>query len=269
MQLTFSSLFFLKDADQKAAAATDGQEEQLPHEASSTAVESLPESKVIEMNDKASEETPEIETASGQEFESAADPAPKRKAVRGRQAKNLDAKSAEEQHKEGKMSEDPVVPVSVRGRRGKQAEATAPPAVRQTTRGRNAKAAESANVDMETEKVEPQPAKVALKPRRGRAAKAAASDQTEVAQDIEAPTVTEPLAETAVSQEANEEVDSPEKVVVKPRRGRRPAPSVQKKQEEVQPAPAEDLPLTERTKGVTFLLLFTSLSVQNLESYMG
>lgn len=225
---------------------------------------------MIEMNDKASEKTPEMETASGQEIESAADPAPKRKAVCGKQAKNVDAKSAEEKHKEGKMSEDPMVHVSVRGRRGKQTEATAPPAVRQTTRGRNAKVAESANVDMETEKVEPQPAKVALKPRRGRGAKAAASDQTEVAQDIETATVTEPVAETTVSQETNEEAASQDEVVVKPRRGRRPAPSVQKKQEEVQPAPAEDLPLTEQTKGVTFLLLFTSLSVQNLvESYMG
>lgn len=203
------------------------------------------------MNDNVSEETPEMETASGQ---SAADPAPKRKAVRGRQAKNVDAKSTEEKHKEGKMSEDPVVPASVRGRRGKQAEATAPPAVRQTTRGRNAKAAESANVDMETEKVEPQPAKVALKPKRGRGAKAAASDQTEVAQDIEAATVIEPVAETSVSQETNDEAAPQEKVVVKPRRGRRPAQSVQKKQEEVQPAPAEDLPLTEQTKGATFFL---------------
>lgn len=199
------------------------------------------------MNDKVSEETPEMETASGQ---SAADPAPKRKAVRGRQAKNVDAKSTEEEHKEGKMSDDPGVPASVRGRRGKQAEATAPPAVRHT-RGRNAKAAESTNVDMETEKVEPQPAKVALKPKRGRGAKAAASDQTEVAQDIEAATVTEPVAETSVSQETNDEAAPQEKVVVKPRRGRRPA-SVQKKQEEVQPAPAEDLPLTEQTKGATF-----------------
>lgn len=222
----FNSLSF-KDAEKVATAAAKGHEEQLPHEASNTAVdESLPES----------EETTAMEAASGQEAESSVAPAPKRKAVRGRQAKNVNVKSAEEE----KVPKDPSVPASVRGRRGKQAEVAAPPAVRQATRGRNAKAAEIEHADLETEKVEPQPAKVALKPKRGRAAKAA-----EATQDIQAETVIEPVAETS-------EAGIQEKMVVKPRRGRGPGQSVQNKLEEEPVAPAERLPPTGQTKGANF-----------------
>lgn len=185
-----------------------------------------------------------METASGQEVKSAAAPAPKRKAVRGKQAKNVNAKSAEEE----KVPKDPLVPASVGGRRGKHAEVAAPPAVRQTTRGRNAKKAESENADMETEKVEPQPAKVALKPKRGRAAKAATSDRAEATQEIEAATVVEPVAETL-------EAAPQEKMVVRPRRGRRPGQPVQNKPEEESVPPAENLPLTGQTKGATFFFL--------------
>lgn len=220
-----------------AAAAASGHEDQLPHEASNTAVdESLPQS----------EETPVMETASGQEVESAAVPAPMRKAVRGRQAKNVNAKSAAEE----KLPKDPLVPALVRGRRGKQAEVAAPPAVRQTTRGRNAKVAESENADMETEKVEPKAAKVALKPKRGRAAKTTTIDQAEANQDIQAATTNEPVAETS------DEAALQEKVVVKPRGSRRPGPTMQNKLEEEPVAPAEDLPPTDQTKGAT---LFCSL----------
>lgn len=222
----------MKGAEKIAApAAAKGHEEQLPHEAPNTAVdESLP----------LSEETPAMETASGQEVEGAA---AKRKAVRGRQAKNVNAKSAEEE----KVPKDPLVPPSVRGRRGKQVEVRAPPAVRHTTRGRNAKVAERENADMENEKVEAQPAKVALKPKRGRAAKAAESTQ-----DIEAATVIEPVAETS-------EAAPQEKMEVKPRRGRRPGQSVQNKPEEEPVAPAGNLPLSCQTKGAT---LFFSLQSQ-------
>lgn len=224
----------MKGAEKVAApAAAKDHEEQLPHEAPNTAVdESLPQS----------EETPAMETASGQEVEGAAAPAPKRKAVRGRQAKNVNTKSAEEE----KVPKDPVVPASVRGRRGKQVEVTAPPAVRHTTRGRNAKVAESENADLENEKVEAQPAKVALKPKRGRAAKAAESTQ-----DIEAATVIEPVAETS-------EAAPLEKMEVKPRRGRRPGQSVQNKPEEEPVAPAGNLPLSGQTKGATFFFSLQS-----------
>lgn len=191
-----------------------------------------------------------METASGQEVESAAVPAPKRKAVRGRQAKSMNAKSAEEE----KVPKDPSVPASVRGRRGKQAEDTAPPAVRQTTRGRNAKVAESEKADMESGKVEPQPAKVPLKPKRGRAAKAATSDQAEPTQDIEAATVIE-----------TSEAAPQEKMGVKPRRGRRPGQSVPNKSEEEPVAPAENLPPTGQTKGSTF---FFSLQLQKTLNYV-
>lgn len=184
-----------------------------------------------------------METASGKEVESAAVTAPKRKAVRSRQAQNINAKSAEEE----KMPKDPLVSTSVRGRRGRQAEDAAPPAVRQTTRGRNAKVAESENADMETEKVEPQPAKVALKPRRGRAAKAATSDPAEPTQDIVA-AVVEPVAETS-------EAAPQEKMEVKPRRGRRPAQSVPNESEEKPVAPAENVPLTGQTKGANLFFL--------------
>lgn len=213
-------------------SAASGHKEQ--HEASNTAIdESLPQS----------EETPVMQSASGQEVESAAAPAPTRKAARGRQAKNINAKSAAEE----RVSKEPSVPALVRGRRGKQAEVAAPSTVRQTTRGRNAKVAESENADMETEEVEPQPAKVALKPKRGKAAKATAVAQAETKRDDKVATMIEPVAGPS------DEAALQEQVLVKPRRGRRPGPSMKNKQEEEPVAPAENLPPSDQTKGATFL----------------
>lgn len=264
------NLCLMKGAEGKVAATADGHKEQVPHEASNAADdESLPESEVNGMNDKVSEESPKLETTSGQEIEGVADPAPKRKPVRGRQAKNVDIETTQKRHEEGNISEGPVVPISVSGRRGKQIEATAPLAVRQTTRGRNAKTAEGANVAMETEKVKPQPAKVAPKPKRGRGVKPATSDQAEVTQDIEqAATVIESAAETCLSQETNDEAAPPEEVLVKPRRGRRLEKLVKNKLEDVLPANAEDLPQSVQTKGKTRFLFSLVCAKLVTQSYM-
>lgn len=211
MHLTFSTDFFFSKVAEKVVAAANGHKEQLQYEASNTAVdESLP----------LSAETPVTETASGQEVESAALPAPVRKAVRGRQAKNINAESAAED----KVPKDPEVPALVRGRRG-----------------RNAKVAESEDTDVETEKVKTQAAKVALKPKRGRAAKTAAIEPADADQDVKATT--------------NEPVTGPSDETVKPRRGRKPGPSTQNKQKEDPVSLAEDLPPNDQTKGATFCLL--------------
>lgn len=70
-----------------------------------------------------------------------------KKSVRGRRAKVVESKSAEDKQEVTEHSENPVVPASVRGRRGKKTEATAPPAVRHTARSRNAKSQESTSDD--------------------------------------------------------------------------------------------------------------------------
>lgn len=195
-----------------------------------------------------------METAPGQEIESAADPAPEVKSVRGRRGKNVGTKLVEEKRKAPEPSEDTVIPASVRGRRGKKTEATAPPTVRQATRGRNAKTTESTDAEMETDQDAPLPSKVALKPKRGRGAKQASSDQAEIVQEVEAAKVPELEAEPSdVNQESN---DGPvEKVVVKPRRGRRAKQSVHTEQEEV-PSTLDDLPQTDKSEGVLFVLFF-------------
>lgn len=70
-----------------------------------------------------------------------------KKSVRGRKAKAVESKAAADKPEVTEDADDPVVPVPVRGRRGRKTEAAAPPAGRQTTRRRNAKAQESASDD--------------------------------------------------------------------------------------------------------------------------
>ncbi|XP_076743458.1 proliferation marker protein Ki-67 isoform X8 [Maylandia zebra] len=102
-----------------------------------------------------------------------ADPAHEKKSVRGRRAKTVESKAAEDKQ------EEPVIPAPSRGRRGKKTEATAPPAVRQT-RGRNAKTA----VELSAEENHLPSPKVAPKPKRGRSAQQS-SDEPEVAAEAE------------------------------------------------------------------------------------
>ncbi|XP_029312499.1 proliferation marker protein Ki-67 isoform X2 [Cottoperca gobio] len=98
------------------------------------------------------------------------------------EVETVEEKVSEEQPKH---SEDTVVPAPVRARRVKKAEAAAPPAVRPTTtRGRNSKSQESLDVDLVIEKSAVLPAKVALKPKRGRNAKKASEDLQEVSTEI-------------------------------------------------------------------------------------
>lgn len=127
-----------------------------------------------------------------------ADPAHEKKSVRGRRAKTVESKAAEDKQ------EEPVIPAPSRGRRGKKTEATAPPAVRQTTRGRNVKTA----VELSAEENHLPSPKVAPKPKRGRSAQQS-SDEPEVAAE----------AERVQSQPLDVEEKANESAV--PKRGRR------------------------------------------------
>ncbi|XP_005721694.1 proliferation marker protein Ki-67 [Pundamilia nyererei] len=126
-----------------------------------------------------------------------ADPAHEKKSVRGRRAKTVESKAAEDKQ------EEPVIPAPSRGRRGKKTEATAPPAVRQT-RGRNAKTA----VELSAEENHLPSPKAAPKPKRGRSAQQS-SDEPEVAAE----------AERVQSQPLDVEEKANESAV--PKRGRR------------------------------------------------
>ncbi|XP_073345459.1 proliferation marker protein Ki-67 [Pagrus major] len=111
---------------------------------SSDAMETVPQA-------PSDESLPEVETATCKEPEIDAAIVQK-KSVRGRRAKVVDSKPAEDKQEVPEHPEDCVVSAPVRGRRGKKTEATAPPAVRQTTRGRNAKSQEcTADVQPEVE----------------------------------------------------------------------------------------------------------------------
>lgn len=213
-----------------------------------------------------------METTSGHEIESAADPAPMVKLVRGRRGENVGTKSVEEKCKAPKPSEDAVIPASVRGRRGKKTEATAPPTVRQTTRGRIAKTTESADAEMETDQDVFLSSKVAPKPKRGRGAKQPSADQDEIVQEVDAAKAPEREVEPSdVNQEKSNDDTAPvEKVVVKPRRGRRAKQSVQTEQEEVL-STLDDLPQTDESEGVFFLfsfLFFYNAASVHYELYM-
>ncbi|XP_063338156.1 proliferation marker protein Ki-67-like [Pelmatolapia mariae] len=137
-----------------------------------------------------------------------ANPAHEKKSVRGRRAKTVESKAAQDKQEAPDSAEEPVIPTPSRGRRGKKTEATAPPAVRQTTRGRNAKTAESTDVELLAEENHLPSPKVAPKPKRGRSAQQS-SDEPEVAAE----------AERVQSQPLNVEEKANESAV--PKRGRR------------------------------------------------
>ncbi|XP_070707762.1 proliferation marker protein Ki-67 isoform X2 [Pempheris klunzingeri] len=186
---------------------------------SSDAVETISEAAVDE---NVSEEQPKEETSTSKASEMDAivtDSVHEKKSVRGRRAKTVESKPAEDKQEAAENSEEPVIPAPVRGRRGKKTEAIAPPAVRQATRSRNVKTTDSSEPAIETSTS--LPTKVALKPKRERNAKKASNDQVEVVQEVatETEVVPEPESESPpvdVSHEANQE-----KAVLKPKRGRK------------------------------------------------
>ncbi|CAN9508526.1 unnamed protein product [Ophioblennius macclurei] len=157
-------------------------------------------------NDKVEEDLQvQVETAASQseEVDSAiTEPAQEKKASRGRKAKPVESKAAEESV-EVPEATSPVAPV--RGRRGRKTEAPATPAAQQTRR-RNAKAAE--DVEFVVEKAP----EVALKPKRGRSARKVSEVPPETAMETDGD-----QAELA----ADDGAAKPEKVAPK-KRGRKP-----------------------------------------------
>lgn len=145
-------------------------------------VDSVEESKDVRVDENLSQ----VETANGNFTETdmpATNPGQEKKPVRGRKAKAVESKAALDKKEAPEPSEEPAIPARAKGRRGKTAEAAAPPAVRQTTRGRTAKSTESKKVEL-TEESNPQPSKVALKPRRGRNAKTVSDVDVEMPQEV-------------------------------------------------------------------------------------
>ncbi len=147
------------------------------------------------------ESLPEVETATWKVTEMDAAVVEK-KPVRGRRAKVVESKSAEDKQEVTEHSEDPVVPVPVRGRRGKKTEATAPPAVRQTARGRHAKSQESTSGD--------QPEMVPEK-----------AVETTPVTEISTEAVSDHISPLNTPEEENESAPPTEEAVVKPTRGRK------------------------------------------------
>ncbi|XP_008288023.1 proliferation marker protein Ki-67 isoform X2 [Stegastes partitus] len=135
------------------------------------------------------ESLPDVETAASKVTEVNAGEVQK-KPVRGRRAKVVESKRAEDKQEAAEYSEEPVVTAPVRGRRGKKVEAAAPPAVRQTTRGRNAKSKE------------------------------VTSDQPAVETQLMTEVPTEAVSVQTTSQE-NGSASTTEEAVVKPLRGRK------------------------------------------------
>uniref|UniRef100_I3KVD4 Marker of proliferation Ki-67 n=1 Tax=Oreochromis niloticus TaxID=8128 RepID=I3KVD4_ORENI len=150
-----------------------------------------------------------------------ADPAHEKKSVRGRRAKTVESKAAQDKQEAPDSAEEPVIPAPSRGRRGKKTEATAPPAVRQTPRRRNAKTA----VELSAEENHLQSPKVAPKPKRGRSAQQS-SKEPEVAAE----------AERVQSQPLDVEEKANESAV--PKRGRRAKQPKESQQRNV----TEDVP---------------------------
>ncbi|XP_070783589.1 proliferation marker protein Ki-67 [Enoplosus armatus] len=203
-----------------------------------TVEENLPveEPKVDTADENMSEKQPQVETAAGTVTEmdpTATDLDLVKKSVRGRRAKTVESKAAEDKQEATEHSEDAVVPAPVRGRRGKKTEAAAPPAVRQTTRSRNAKTTEIRDVALTMEKSESLPSNASLKPKRGRNGKKTSDDQAEMIQEdaTEAEMMPEPESEQSprvdVDHEANDSATPLEKAVLKPKRGRKTKQSVQ------------------------------------------
>ncbi|XP_039990243.1 proliferation marker protein Ki-67 isoform X2 [Xiphias gladius] len=213
------------------------------------------------------ESLPEVHTETCKVTEMNSEEIVKKKSVRGRRAKLVETKAAEDKQEVADNSEDHVVPAPVRGRRGKKTEAIAPPAVRQPTRTRNAKSQGSTNdkPEMVSEKsVETQPMteisteavsgqtslinsnqeendsasraeEAVVKPTRGR--------RTKISVELPQP---EPEKNEVVSDEhlmADPQPQQPISIVGKPRRGRRTKPDTV-----VQNEVAEDTVVTVETK---------------------
>ncbi|XP_060884588.1 proliferation marker protein Ki-67 isoform X2 [Labrus mixtus] len=202
--------------------------EMLPEveEAAVTVTEIEPTTSDPEAQTPVTEMLPEVEEATSNVTEmetTASDPDLGKKPVRGRKAKTVETKAAEENQETAEQPEELAVPASVRGRRGNKTEATAAPAVRQTTRGRNTKITESKGVEPAAEISESLPSEVAVKPKRGRNAKKAPEDKAVT----ESSTTTMPEPESQLSlpaevdQEANVTEVPVEEAVMKPKCGRR------------------------------------------------
>lgn len=131
-----------------------------------------------------------------------------KKSVRGRKTKVAESQAAADKPEVTEDSEDPVVPVPVRGRRGRKTEAAVPPAGRQTTRRRNAKSQESASDD--------QPETIPEK-------------------DVKTASVDEIESPESAQQEENDSATLKKEAAVKPTRGRKaktPVEPPQQKPEE-------------------------------------
>ncbi|XP_041830444.1 proliferation marker protein Ki-67 isoform X2 [Melanotaenia boesemani] len=131
-----------EDAPRAAAAKADAseigsdQQEVLPSNTDEDQSEAMktvqaPEAENLPDLEKEACKVPEMET-----------PVVQKKAVRGRRAKLVEFKETEDKKEAVEYSDEPAVPVPVRGRKGRKMEAAAPPAAKQTTRSRRAKSPE-------------------------------------------------------------------------------------------------------------------------------
>lgn len=149
-------------------------------------------------------QAPEAETCNTPVTEAAS---VQKKSVRGRKTKVVESKAVADNPEVTEESDDPVLPVPVRGRRGRKTEAVAPPAGRQTRR-RNAKSQESVS-----------------------------DDQPEIIPEVDVKTasVAEITAEVqspeSAQQEENDSAALKNEAVVKPTRGRKAKTSVEPPQQ--------------------------------------
>lgn len=144
-----------------------------------------------------------------------------KKSVRGRKAKVVETQAAADKPEVTEDSDDPVVPVPVRGRRGRKTEAAAPPAGRQTTRRRNARSQESVSDD-QPETIPEKDVKTA--------------SVAEISAEVQSP--------ESAQQEENDSAALKKEAVVKPTRGRKaktPVEPPQQKPEEKEVVSEEHL----------------------------
>ena len=216
-----------------------------------------------------SEDQPEVETATGKVTEmdtTAADPDLEEKSVRGRKAKTVVSKAANNKQEATEHSEDPLAVAPVRGRRGKKTEGTAESAVRQTTRNRNSKTTERKGVELTMEEIVPQPSKVALNPKRGRNTRKACGDQADMVQEVANETEMVPEAEREqipqleVNCKAIDHAVPHEKAVLKPKQSR----NIRQQSEQSESVPelnTGNVPNTNMAKGTSSFLFVFLLSL--------
>nr|XP_020461853.1 proliferation marker protein Ki-67-like isoform X2 [Monopterus albus] len=208
--------------------------------------------KVDTKKEDLSEEQPEVDTATGKVTEmdtTASDPNHEKKSVRGRRAKTVGSKAAEEKE-DIKYSKD-LVKTPVRGRRGKKTETTAPPTVKQVTRSRNAKITGSTDVVPAVEESAPQPSKLVLKLKRGRNAKKSSDNHAEMVQEIISDAGTAPEAD--VDRKGNEGAAVQEEAASKRKHGRKTKPVSEQclslpEQQDVPCAHSPDVPQADKTQ---------------------